>query len=131
MKDLKDLRVNIGDIEHFQELLNKMEDSFAVMYKNGKSGIYTITKESGNNQKFYQDGFSFTGHSYGIVKGLGMRLKNATKWFNTSVVEDFKWTSDTAGEFKTINSVYKFTFEPDAEEQKEDNGDISNEGSAG
>jgi hypothetical protein len=120
----KILKVNIGDIEHFQELLDEMKDSMAELYKDGKPGYYTITKESGNNQKFYKDGFSFSGFSYGIVKGLGMRLENATKWFNTSTVNDFKWISDTAGEFKTINSVYKFTYQPEKEEVN--NGDISN-----
>jgi hypothetical protein len=116
----KILKVNIGDLEHFQELLNEMQDSIAEMYKEGKPGIYTITKESGVNQKLIKNGFTVSGFSYGIVKGLGVRIENATKWFNTSTVNDFKWTSDTTGEFKTLNSVYKFTYKPEKESEVKD-----------
>jgi len=76
----------------------------------GKPGFYTITKLEGENNDDYVIGHTETGFSLGIVVGVNMYLESPTRWFRTSNVQSLEWTSDTAGEFTTTYSKYKFLY---------------------
>lgn len=68
------------------------------------SGNMLITKVTGNNSKWIQDGESFFGYCKALVEGLSCYLEGDSG-IRTSNVQSIDWEN---GEFKTRNSTYKF-----------------------
>ena len=88
-----------------QEKVNKYLDE---IYAGCKAGIYTITKLKGNNNKRYEEGYTYSGQSRGLKEGYSLMLASTRGWFRTSIVRNIKWETDTSGTFDTLNSTYKF-----------------------
>lgn len=71
---------------------------------NAYSGNILITKVTGNNNRYIQDGEAFFGYCRAFVEGLSCYLEG-DNGIRTSNVQSIDWEN---GEFKTRNSTYKF-----------------------
>ena len=80
------------------------------MIANSKSGNITIQKIAGVDRPDYPIGDSQYGYTAHFGEGLSCKMDNKDFWFRTSNILSIDWENKT---FKTLNSVYKFTFNED------------------
>lgn len=96
-------------VAHLKDLaryINSIEEKIEKIYSGSpKKGKCTLTKIS-NNPGYVLPGESHTGYCPGIITGYSCLLQGGGG-FTTSVVESIDWDK---GEFKTLNSTYKFKF---------------------
>lgn len=69
-----------------------------------KKGYMKVTKIEGSEES-YKLGTEHRGHTEAFCEGIGLRLIDGFRWFNTSIIKSIDWENKT---FKTLNSTYKF-----------------------
>lgn len=93
------------------------------LLQNSKVGRISITKIS-NNSGYLSSGESEEGVTAAFGEGLSLYIADVEQWYRTSNIQRINWE---AGEFTTLNSKYRFTFEevdyhPIIEEIKKNEG---------
>lgn len=99
-------RVLVKDLSALEKYIHSVEEQIERIYsKSPKKGKCTLTKLS-NNPGYVLPGEKHTGYCLGIVEGYSCILQGNGNFY-TSIVESIDWDK---GEFKTLNSTYKFEF---------------------
>lgn len=84
---------------------NNNEELFRAL-REGKCGLMKVRKISDNPG--IEKGKEYCGVATCFAENIGLFLSNEDSWFHTSVVKEIDWTNN---QFKTLNSVYEFSFE--------------------
>lgn len=83
--------------------------------KHAHKGWITVQKVEGRNNERIPVGKQYSGATGTFIEGFSCHISSRTHWFRSSNVVSIDWEK---GEFKTLNSIYKFTFRPfDNDEQ--------------
>lgn len=83
--------------------------------KHAHKGWITVQKVEGRNNERIPVGKQYSGATETFIEGFSCHINSPTYWFRSSNVVSIDWEK---GEFKTLNSTYKFTFRPfDNDEQ--------------
>ena len=97
---------NECDVTHVNEFLAEYVKEHA------HKGWITVQKVEGVNNELIPVGRIYSGHTDTFMEGVSCRISPPTHWFRSSNVTSIDWEK---GEFKTLNSTYKFEFTPDNE----------------
>ena len=80
--------------------------------KHAHKGWIVVQKLEGNNNERIPVGEQYSGYTNTFMEGVSCQVSSPTHWFRSSNVVSIDWEK---GEFKTLNSTYKFEFTPNSE----------------
>lgn len=96
------------DVDHVNEFIEDYVD------KHAHKGWITLQKVEGRNNEKIPVGKQYSGYTNTFMEGFSCHVSSPTHWFRSSNVISIDWEK---GEFKTLNSTYKFEFTPDSEQE--------------
>lgn len=96
--------VNECDMLHVNMFISDYVD------KHAHKGWITVQKVEGRNNENIPVGKQYSGHTNTFMEGFSCHVNSPTNWFRSSNIVGINWEK---GEFKTLNSTYRFKFVPD------------------